>query len=220
VLKARNEKLQNEDFLNTIEQCLLDFDKAAMQTAVTRALNAGVTPSQIVGSIRSGFETVSKRYEAGEFFLSELIMSGETAKAAINVLAPRFQNLAGPDSVKIVLGTVEGDRHDIGKNLVGMMLEAGGFKVVNLGVDILAEDFVDAAVDNKAHIIGLSALLTTTMPAMKEVIEILKEEGKRDKVKVIVGGAPVSQKFSDDIGADGYAPDAASAVDLCRKLLS
>jgi len=94
-----------------------------------------------------------------------------------------------------------------------------GFKVVNLGVDILAEDFVGAAADNKAQIIGWSALLTTTMPAMKEVIEILKEKGKRDKVKVIVGGAPVSRKFSDDIGADGYAPDAASAVDLCRKLL-
>jgi len=100
-----------------------------------------------------------------------------------------------------------------------MMLEAGGFKVVNLGVDILAENFVDAALKQKAQAIGLSALLTTTMPAMKEVIEILKKDGKRDKLKIIVGGAPVTQKFATEIGADGYAPDAASAVELCRKLL-
>jgi 5-methyltetrahydrofolate--homocysteine methyltransferase len=152
-------------------------------------------------------------------FIPEVLQSAAAMHAGMDVLKPRLKGKAVESRGTVVLGTVEGDRHDIGKNLVGMMLEAGGFKVINLGVDILAEDFVDKAVEQKAQFIGLSALLTTTMPAMKEVIEILKEEGKRDKVKVIVGGAPVTQKFANDIGADGYAPDAASAVELCRKLL-
>jgi len=187
---------------------LLDFDKAAMQTAVTRALNAGVTPSQIVGSIRSGFETVSKRYEAGEFFLSELIMSGETAKAAINVLAPRFQNLAGTDSVKIVLGTVEGDVHDIGKNIVSTILLSSGYNVYDLGVDVKSNDFVNKIRETNAHVLGMSALLTTTMMNMGTVVGDLKKTGLRDKVKVIIGGQPISHEFARQIGADTYIDDA------------
>jgi len=162
---------------------------------------------------------VGPRFKNGEMFIPEVLQSAASMHAGMDVLKPHLKGKGVTSRGTIVLGTVEGDRHDIGKNLVGMMLEAGGFKVVNMGVDILAEDFVDKAVEQKAQVIGLSALLTTTMPAMKEVIEILKEEGKRDKVKVIVGGAPVTQKFANDIGADGYAPDAATAVELCRKLL-
>jgi 5-methyltetrahydrofolate--homocysteine methyltransferase len=125
-----------------------------------------------------------------------------------------------PSAGKVVIGTVKGDLHDLGKNLVAMMLESGGFNVVNLGIDLAPEKFVQAVKDYQPQVVGLSALLTTTMLVMKDVIELLKEEGLRDKVKVVIGGAPISYDFASEIGADGFAPDAASAVELCRKLLA
>jgi len=206
--------------LDDIAQAVVSGDKGKVLELTQKGASEGMDPMTIINQgLIAGMDIVGPRFKNCEMFIPEVLQSAAAMHAGMDLLKPNLKGKAIESKGTVVLGTVEGDRHDIGKNLVGMMLEAGGFKVVNLGVDILAEDFVDAAVDNKAHIIGLSALLTTTMPAMKEVIEILKEEGKRDKVKVIVGGAPVSQKFSDDIGADGYAPDAASAVDLCRKLL-
>jgi len=200
--------LQKEDLLKTIEECLLNFDKPAMQTAVTKALNAGATPTEIVGSIRSGFEIVSKRYEAGEFFLSELIMSGETAKVAVNVLARQFQRLAAPNSARIVLGTVEGDVHDIGKNIVSTILLSSGYNVYDLGVDVKSNDFVNKIKETDAQVLGMSALLTTTMMNMSAVITDLKKTGLRNGVKVIVGGQPVSEEFARQIGADTYVDDA------------
>ena len=206
--------------LEEIVQEVINGDKSKVVELTQKALSEGTDPLIIIQQgLVVGMDIVGPRFKSGEMFIPEVLQSAASMHAGMDLLKPHLKGKVMEAKGVVVLGTVEGDRHDIGKNLVGMMLEAGGFKVVNLGVDILAEDFVDAAVEHKAQVIGLSALLTTTMPAMKEVIEILKEEGKRDKVKVIVGGAPVSQKFSDDIGADGYAPDAASAVDLCRKLL-
>ena len=206
--------------LEDIAQAVVSGDKAKVLELTQKGASEGMDPMKIINQgLVAGMDIVGPRFKNCEMFIPEVLQSAAAMHAGMDLLKPRLNGKALEAKGVVVLGTVEGDRHDIGKNLVGMMLEAGGFKVVNLGVDILAEDFVDAAVEHKAQVIGLSALLTTTMPAMKEVIEILKEEGKRDKVKVIVGGAPVSQKFSDDIGADGYAPDAASAVDLCRKLL-
>ena len=206
--------------LEEIAQAVVSGDKGKVLELTQKGASEGIDPMTIINQgLVAGMDIVGPRFKNGEMFIPEVLQSAAAMHGGMDLLKPRLKGKAIESKGTVVLGTVEGDRHDIGKNLVGMLLEAGGFKVVNLGVDILAEDFVDAAVDREAHIIGLSALLTTTMPAMKEVIEILKEEGKRDKVKVIVGGAPVSQKFSDDIGADGYAPDAASAVDLCRKLL-
>jgi 5-methyltetrahydrofolate--homocysteine methyltransferase len=206
--------------LDDIAQAVVSGDKGKVLELTKKAASERMDPMTVINQgLIAGMDIVGPRFKNCEMFIPEVLQSAAAMHAGMDLLKPHLKGKAMEAKGVVVLGTVEGDRHDIGKNLVGMMLEAGGFKVVNLGVDILAEDFVDAAVDNKAHIIGLSALLTTTMPAMKEVIEILEEEGKRDKVRVIVGGAPVSQKFSDDIGADGYAPDAASAVDLCRKLI-
>jgi 5-methyltetrahydrofolate--homocysteine methyltransferase len=206
--------------LEDISQAVVSGDKGKVLELTQKGASEGMDPMTIINQgLVAGMDIVGPRFKNGEMFIPEVLQSAASMHAGMDLLKPHLKGKVMEAKGVVVLGTVEGDRHDIGKNLVGMMLEAGGFKVVNLGVDILAEDFVDAAVEHKAQVIGLSALLTTTMPAMKEVIEILKEEGKRDKVKVIVGGAPVSQKFSDDIGADGYAPDAASAVDLCRKLL-
>ena len=206
--------------LEEIIQAVINGDKGKVVELTQKALSEGLDPLVIINQgLVAGMDIVGPRFKNGEMFIPEVLQSAASMHAGMDVLKPRLKGKEVESRGTIVLGTVEGDRHDIGKNLVGMMLEAGGFKVLNLGVDILAEDFVDKAVEQKAQVIGLSALLTTTMPAMKEVIEILKEEGKRDKFKIIVGGAPVTQKFANDIGADGYAPDAASAVELCRKLL-
>ena len=206
--------------LEDIAQAVVSGDKEKVLELTQKGASDGMDLMTIINQgLVAGMDIVGPRFKNGDMFIPEVLQSAAAMHAGMDLLKPRLKGKALEARGVVVLGTVEGDRHDIGKNLVSMMLEAGGFKVINLGVDILAKTFADAAVDNKAQIIGLSALLTTTMPAMKEVIEILKEKGKRDKVKVIVGGAPVSQKFSDVIGADGYAPDAASSVDLCKKLL-
>jgi 5-methyltetrahydrofolate--homocysteine methyltransferase len=206
--------------LEEIIQGVINGDKGKVVELTQKGLSEGLDPLVLINQgLVAGMDIVGPRFKCGEMFIPEVLQSAAAMHAGMDVLKSRLKGKEVESRGTVVLGTVEGDRHDIGKNLVGMMLEAGGFKVINLGVDILAEDFVDKAVEQKAQLIGLSALLTTTMPAMKEVIEILKEEGKRDKFKVIVGGAPVTQKFANDIAADGYAPDAASAVELCRKLL-
>lgn len=146
-------------------------------------------------------------------------MSAKAMSAGMEIVKPLIAESDVPSIGKIVIGTVQGDLHDIGKNLVAMMMESAGFTVINLGTDIAPEKFVEAAKEHNADIVGLSALLTTTMPAMKETIEAFEEAGMRDKCKIIVGGAPVSQEFADQIGADGFAQDAASATALCKELL-
>ncbi len=191
-----------------VEGCLLNFDRTGMQTAVDNALNAGLTPSDIIASIRKGFEEVSRKYDAGEFFLSELIMSGETAKAALEVLKPHFQKTPGEKSPRVVIGTVEGDVHDIGKNIVSTILLSSGFDVYDLGVDVTSHDFVSKIRKTGAEILAMSALLTTTMLKMGAVIEDLRRDDLRDKVRVIIGGQPISEEFSQQIGADAYVDDA------------
>jgi 5-methyltetrahydrofolate--homocysteine methyltransferase len=208
------------DILEEIVEAVVNGDKNKVIELTKKGLSEGKDPKVIINQgLVAGMDVIGPRFKNGEMFIPEVLLSATAMHAGMDVLKPHLTDKALQPRGTIVLGTVEGDRHDIGKNLVGMMLEASGFKVVNLGVDVLAEDFVDGAAEQGAQIIALSALLTTTMPAMKFVIEILQEEGKRDKFKVIVGGAPVTQKFADSIGADGYAPDAASAVELCRRFL-
>ncbi len=208
------------DILEEIVEAVVNGDKNKVIELTKKGLSEGKDPKVIINQgLVAGMDVIGPRFKNGEMFIPEVLLSATAMHAGMDVLKPHLTDKEMQPRGTIVLGTVEGDRHDIGKNLVGMMLEASGFKVVNLGVDVLAEDFVDGAVEQGAQIIALSALLTTTMPAMKFVIEILQEEGKRDRFKVIVGGAPVTQKFADSIGADGYAPDAASAVELCRKFL-
>jgi 5-methyltetrahydrofolate--homocysteine methyltransferase len=163
---------------------------------------------------------VGPRFKNGEMFVPEVLMSAKAMSAGLEIVKSVLTEADVPSIGTIVIGTVEGDLHDIGKNLVAMMIESAGFKVVNLGVDKSPREFVLAVKEHNPDILAMSALLTTTMMNMKETIDALKEEGLRDKVKVIVGGAPVSQSFADEIGADGYAPDAASAAELCKNLVN
>ena len=206
--------------LEDIIEAVIHGDKGKAVKFTQKGLSEGLNPLVLINQgLVAGMDIVGPRFKNGEMFIPEVLQSAAAMHAGMDVLKPRLKGKEVESRGTVILGTVQGDHHDIGKNLVAMMLEAGGFRVLNLGVDIRAANFVDSAVKQKAQLIGLSALLTTTMPAMNEVIEILKKNGKRDKFKVLVGGAPVTQKFANDIGADGYAPDAASAVELCRKLL-
>ena len=186
----------------------------ARTTNLTKAnLNAGVPAKEILekGLIPS-IKTVGELYSKGEYFLPELLMSGEAMKAALELLRPILSRGDTPPAGKYVIGTVEGDVHDIGKNIVVMMLEGSGWEVTDLGVDISPEEFCSAVEKNDFQILGMSALLTSTMLKFAETINALKAAGLRDRVKIMVGGAPVTQAFADEIGADGYAPDAAQAV--------
>ncbi len=193
---------------------------AAKSDELTRKLvDEGVKPSEIINKgLIGGMNVVGDRFKKGDMYVPEVMMAAKAMHAGMNIVKPLLLEGESSSTGKVVLGTVAGDLHDIGKNLVGMMMESGGMEVVDLGVDISPEKIAVAVREHKPQVLGLSALLTTTMLAMKDTIEVLKEEGLRDSVKVIVGGAPVTQDFADEIGADGWAPDAASAKDLAQKL--
>jgi len=164
-------------------------------------------------------EKVGKDFKAGDLFIPEVLMCAKTMHAGLDVLRPLLVGSEATLLGKIVIGTVAGDLHDIGKNLVRMMMEGAGFEVIDLGVSVPPEKFVETAISKGAQLIGMSALLTTTMPSMKTTIEALAKAGLRDRVKVLVGGAPVTASFAESIGADAYAPDAVSAVDMARELI-
>jgi len=205
--------------LRAVEDCLLEFDRRRMQSTVDNALTAGMTASQVIAGIRKGFEEIGRRYEAGEYFLSELIMSGETAKSALETLKAHVQMTAREGSAKVVIGTVEGDLHDIGKNIVSMILLSSGLDVYDLGIDVKSADYVNEVRQTGAQILGLSALLTTTMLNMGTVIEDLKKAGLREKIKVIIGGQPTSQEFARQIGADAQVGDAPKVLKVLDKLM-
>jgi len=185
-----------------------------------KMIDGGTDPGQIINEgLIAGMNVVAVRFKAGDMYVPEVMMSAKAMSIGIELVKPLIAASDIPSTGKIVIGTVSGDMHDIGKNLVVMMLESVGFSVVDLGVDVKPEAFVEAVKEHKPQIIGLSALLTTTMLNMKETLVALEAAGVREKVKVIVGGAPVTQAFCDQIGADGYAQDAAVASDLCKKLV-
>ena len=190
-----------------------------MEELVNSALTAGENPKDLLEAMMSGLKACGDRFESGEYFLPELMGAGEAFTVGMKVLTPELAPGDRTSQATVVLGTVRGDVHDIGKNLVGFMLESSGFTVVNLGVDVSAETFAQAVRDHEPQVLGLSGLLTTTMLGMEDVIEELKRQGLRDQVKVIIGGAPVSKKYAEQIGADGYGNDAAQAVNLVRSLL-
>lgn len=190
-----------------------------MEDLVTAALDAGENPKDTLDAMMVGLKTCGDRFEAGEYFLPELMGAGEAFNAGMEVLAPALAPGDRASEGTVVLGTVRGDVHDIGKNLVGFMLESSGFTVVNLGVDVTAEAFAQAVRDHQPQVLGMSGLLTTTMLGMGDVVEELKRQALRDQVKVIIGGSPVSEKYAQEIGADGYGTDAAQAVKLVRSLL-
>jgi len=208
------------DILKQITEKLYDGDDDAVAELTQKALDEGLTPGQVLkGGLLAGMDRVGVDFRDGELFVPEVLIAARAMHAGMNVLRPLLAEGDVPLAGKVVMGTAEGDLHDIGKNLVGMMLEGGGFEIVDLGADISPDKFIEAVKMEQPQLIGLSALLTTTMPAMKRTIDALVEAGLREQVKVMVGGAPVTRAFADEIGADGYAPDAASAVELARSLV-
>ncbi len=185
------------------------------------AVDEGVDVQDIINQgLIAGMNVVGEKFKNNEFYVPEVLIAARAMHAGMDVIKPLIAESDIQPRGKIVIGTVKGDLHDIGKNLVKMMLEGGGYEVIDLEVDVPPEKFVEAVNEQAPQILALSALLTTTMPAMKDTIDALSDAGVRDKVKVMIGGAPVTQSYADEIGADGYAPDAASAVDLANSLLN
>jgi 5-methyltetrahydrofolate--homocysteine methyltransferase len=201
-------------------QAILAFDTEKVPEVVKAEIEAGTDSLSILNDgLISAMDEVGKRFSDGRLFVPEMLMAAQAMKAGLEVLKPHLSDFDLQSKGSVVIGTVKGDLHDIGKNLVAMMMEGAGFKIIDLGVDVTVEKFVSSAKENDADMIALSALLTTTMPAMKELIDALVKEGMRDNVKVIVGGAPVTQDFSESIGSDGYSPNAPGAVELAKNLL-
>ena len=209
------------DILQQIQKDLYSGEIDEVRAATQKALDGGMSAPEILsGGLIAGMDEVGKDFKAGDLFIPEVLLSAKAMHAGLDVLRPLLAESGAPALGKIVVGTVLGDLHDIGKNLVGMMLEGAGFEIIDLGTDVSPDEFVEAVRTEGAEMLGMSALLTTTMPAMKTTIEALTEAGLRDKVKVLVGGAPVTASFAKEIGADAYAPDAASAVDTARGFTS
>ncbi len=209
-----------EEKLGSISQTLIEGKADELQKQVQEALDGGATPEDVMNqALVAGMDAVGQQWKAGDMFIPEVIRSAKAMSGAMDIIRPKLSESGGAGSGTFVIGTVLRDLHDIGKDLVAMMMEGAGFKVVNLGIDLDAEVFVDAVKEHKPDILGMSALLTTTMPQMGEVINALKEAGIRDQVKVMVGGAPVSEEYAEEIGADSYAPNAATAVDKAKELL-
>ncbi len=207
--------------LQALAEAIINGKRNDVVELTKKLIDAGVPAKQILDEgLISGMSVVGEKFKNGEYFVPEVLVAARAMKAAMELLRPLLAASDVEPIGTVVIGTVRGDLHDIGKNLVVMMLEGAGFRVVDLGVDVPAEKFIEAAKEHNANIVGMSALLTTTMTYMPEVIKALEAEGIRKQVKVIVGGAPVTQEWADQIGADGYAPDAASAVDKCKELLA
>ncbi|MHB8765254.1 MAG: corrinoid protein [Deferrisomatales bacterium] len=184
-----------------------------------QAVAAGIPPGEILSrGLVAGMDVIGVKFKAHEIFVPEVLRSARAMKAATEVLRPLLAAGQAGQAGTVVLGTVKGDIHDIGKNLVGMMLEGGGFKVVDVGVDAPPEKFAQAVVDHQAGLVAMSAMLTTTMPAMAATLKHLEAQGLRGQVRVKIGGAPVTQGYADQIGADGYSEDGGSAVQLARRL--
>ncbi len=203
-----------------LSQAVFEGDEARVVEVTKSLLDSGVDPLDVINKgLIAGMDRVGVLFKNNEMFVPEVLMSAKAMNAGVEVVKEKQQAFDMPSLGKVVIGTVRGDLHDIGKNLVAMMMESSGFTVYNLGVDIEPAKFVEAVKEYRPDIVAMSALLTTTMMNMKETIDALKEAGLKDKVKVIIGGAPITQEFADEIGADGYAPDAASATEVCKQLV-
>lgn len=193
---------------------------AKLAKAVTeKAIADKVNPQELVTKYMvPAMDEVGQRFEKNEYFVPELLISARAMKTALQLITPLLKAQGAQPAGRVAIGTVKGDLHDIGKNLVAAMLEGGGFEIIDLGVDVTPEKFIAAVKEKDANLIALSALLTTTMPMMKNTIEAIKTAGVRTQVKVIIGGAPVTRKYAEEIGADGYADNASTAVSLARSL--
>jgi len=200
---------------------IIKGDNVKSKDITQKLVSKGVVALEILNNgIMPGMDVVGKKFKANEFYIPEVLIAARAMHAAMDIIKPLLSKSGAEMKGKVIIGTVQGDLHDIGKNLVGMMLEGGGYTVIDLGVDVPADKFAEEIKKNGTKLIGLSALLTTTMTGMKEVIDTLKADKDTADVKVMVGGAPLTQEYADSIGAAGYAPDASSAVDLAGDLLS
>jgi 5-methyltetrahydrofolate--homocysteine methyltransferase len=206
------------DHLNTIKDAVIGGKHGEIKALVQQALDAGTDPATLINdALIAAMDVVGKDFGEGKIFVPEMLVSAMTMKSGLEVVKPRLAAGESQSRGTVIMATVKGDLHDIGKNLVSMMLEGAGFKVLDLGVDLSVEKLVDQVKSVGPDVLGLSALLTTTMPEMQKVIAELKNQGLRDKVKVLVGGAPVDRAFAEKIGADGYGSNAAEAVELARR---
>ncbi len=204
--------------LKQLYDSVVSGNAKATQSITQQALADGVDPLKLVNEYMvPAMDEVGRRFEANEYFVPELLISARAMKAALEIIRPLLTARGDQPLGRVALGTVKGDLHDIGKNLVGSLLEGGGFEVIDLGVNVTPEKFIAAINEKNANIVAMSALLTTTMPSMKTTIDALKQAGVRDKVKVLIGGAPITQKYADEIGADGYSENAVGAVALAKK---
>jgi 5-methyltetrahydrofolate--homocysteine methyltransferase len=207
------------EILNQISESLQKGDDKTVGELTQQAIDAGVSAAEILNDgLLAAMDVVGRKFGANEIFLPEVLLAARAMNAGMDLIKPLLVADDVPSLGKVVIGTVKGDLHDIGKNLVGIMLKGAGFDVIDLGADVAADAFVDTAEAEGASVVGLSALLTTTMSGMKEVVELVKSKGLEGQVKVIVGGAPVSQDYADSIGADAYGYDAANAVGLVKGL--
>ena len=203
-----------------IIDALVGCDEPEVLDLVQNALNEGVAAKEILNQgLIAGMDIVGEKMENEDMFIPEVLMAAKVMSAAVGILKPLLAEEDMSAMGRVIIGTVKGDLHDIGKNLVAMMLESAGFEVYNLGVDISPDKFVSEVNEKNANMVCLSALLTTTMPMMKQTIDAVVESGLRDRVKIMVGGAPVTKNYANEIGADGYAPDAGSATKLAKALL-
>jgi 5-methyltetrahydrofolate--homocysteine methyltransferase len=204
-----------------VYDAIIDGDTKRAIAATDKALAENANPLDLVQKFMiPAMAEVGKRFECEEYFVPEMLISARAMKGCLEILRPRLAAQGSKPVGKVVIGTVKGDLHDIGKNLVASMLEGGGFEVIDLGTDVAPEKFVEVVKEKSPNLICLSALLTVTMPSMKSTIDALRQAGVREQVKVLIGGAPITQNFADQIGADGYGENAASAVNIARGFMT
>lgn len=208
------------DMLDQISESLQNGDDTGVQDLTRQALEQNIDPGDILDQgLIAGMAVVGEKFKVHDIFLPDVLLAAKAMYAGMDLLKPHFVAGAAPNKGKIVLGTVQGDLHDIGKNLVAIMLKGAGYEVIDLGNDVSPENFVDTAVSQQAPVIGLSALLTTTMPIMKDVVDLVRSRGLSDKIRVIIGGAPINEEYAREIGADAYGFDGINAVERVQSLM-
>lgn len=208
------------EYVNSIFKFIMSGDQEGVMTNVQAALDAGVNPEMILNKgMIAAMQAVGKLFEEGEYFVPEMLIAARAMQSGLKILRPELLEADVKPAGTVVIGTVQGDLHDIGKNLVAMMMEGAGFSVVDLGTDVSPDKIVEAVKEHQPEVVGLSALLTTTMPSMEATIKALEEAGLRDQVKVMIGGAPITPDFADQIGADGFSPDASRAATMAKTFL-
>jgi len=213
----------SEEILSQLLNSIIELDNQKAKDVSRKGIDAGLDPLVLINDgIRPALDIMGERFSAGTLFLPELVLAAKAADAAVEILEPEMlkRGVSGDKLGRILMATVKGDIHDIGKNIVTLLMKSAGFEVTDIGVDKTIEEILAAAAEHEVDVIGLSALLTTTIPKMNEFMDLLQESGVREKYKVIIGGAPVTQGYADEIGADGYGADATRAVDLTKKLVT